>query len=297
MTNKLFKIAGLGVAVAMCISFAGNENTQKSAGAPMCVTNAPGEQTCSGKEGTKSCHSGGIADNSGPGTPSILFSGGSIYVPGETYTITAMINHPISNRFGFEMVSLKDSNNAFTGSIALIDPTKTQTEQSATCSFPDRVYVTHQLAGTYPTTTHLGQWTYQWTAPSYNAGNISFYACFLAADNNNTNDPGDETYWKKITITPSAVGIAENKSGNIHVAVYPNPCSEYVYLCYYLYQPVSVKAELLSTEGKLVQTLISERNASGSYTEKVAIQDLPKGMYLIRSTVGKREKVDRVYLQ
>jgi hypothetical protein len=297
MAHKFIKLTSLGVIIAACVSFSGNENVEKSAGAPLCVTNAPGELTCSGNPGGKSCHSGGISDNSGQGTPSIQFSGGSTYVPGQKYTITPTISHPIRNRFGFEIVALKDSNNTLAGNILISDPTNTKSEQSSTCTFPDRMYVTHQLAGTYPSTPNLGQWTYQWLAPSYEAGPITFYAAFLAANNNNTNDPGDETYWTKITVAPSAAGIAELQGRSVHNAVYPNPCNNYVYLSYYLYEKTSLKAELISPDGKIAQTLIDTHDAIGSYTEKITLQNIPQGLYLIRSMVGKNEKLNRVYIE
>src|SRR5437016_930850 len=106
MTKKFPGIAFLFFTVIISVAFVGNDNqVQKSDGGPPYNTNAPGEKTCSGVEGANSCHSGGIPDNSGPGTPSIVFSGGTTYVPGQTYTITPTIYHPTRNRFGFQIVS------------------------------------------------------------------------------------------------------------------------------------------------------------------------------------------------
>lgn len=283
MHYKFIKIVGIVVAVAICVAFVGNGNVQKSAGAPSYVTNAPGEQTCSGAEGTNPCHGGGIADNSGPGTPSILFSGGTTYVPGQTYTITPTINHPISNRFGFEIVSLKDSTNTFAGAITLIDPNKTQTEQPTTGSFLDRIYVTHQLMGTYPTTTHLGQWTYKWTAPPYNQGNISFYACYLAANNNNTNDPGDETYWAKITISPSGVGIAPVSENKIELSVYPNPANDVLNVEFTDIKKENIVLSIMDVQGKIVKKIIVQNSK-----EIIETRDLENGAYSVVITENQK---------
>jgi len=283
MTNKFVKITSLCVTVALCVAFVGNGNVHKSAGAPVYVTNAPGEQTCSGAEGTNPCHGGGIPDNSGPGTPSILFSGGTIYVPGQTYTVTPQIYHPTRNRFGFEIVSLKDSNNANAGAITLIDPNGTQTVQPTTGSFLDRIYVTHQLMGTYPTTNHLGQWTYKWTAPTYNAGNISFYACYNAANNNNTNDAGDETYYAKITVTPSAVGVTPISENKISLSVYPNPANEMITVEFTDLKTQSIAISLMDVQGKIVKKVITQNSK-----EIIETTDLENGAYSVVITENQK---------
>jgi len=227
MSKKYFLPAGFLVVLLACFSFIGDHNSvYKLDGGPPYNTNAPGEKTCSGTEGTSACHSGGIPDNAGPGIPSILFSGGSIYVPGQTYTVTPTISHPTSNKFGFQVVSLRDNNNLFAGNINLLDTNKTRWQQPTWGSGQDRVFVMHRIFGTYPTTPNLGQWSYEWTAPATSQGNISFYACFVAANNDGMNDPGDEVYYEKITISPSAVSIAENM--NLTISLYPNPAINYL---------------------------------------------------------------------
>ncbi len=297
MTKKLIGIATLFFILIFCAAFIGNDSVQKSDGGPPYNTNAPGEKTCSGVEGANSCHSGGIPDNSGPGTPSILFSGGTTYVPGQTYTITPKIYHPTRNRFGFQIVSISDNNGAFEGTVSLIDTNKTRMQIPTWGSYQDRNFVMHRLAGSYPTIANTGSWTYKWTAPSANVGNISFYACFNAVNNNNTNDGGDETYYTKITINPSAVGIAEISSDNIRISVYPNPCSEYVYLFYSLTGSTSLKAELINLEGKFAQSLIQEKTVFGLYSEKIELPEVPVGMYFIKSNVGGKESLQKIYIK
>jgi hypothetical protein len=297
MAKKLIGISSLFFIMVFCAAFIGNDSVQKSDGGPPYNTNAPGEKTCSGAEGANSCHSGSIPDNSGPGTPSILFSGGTTYAPGQTYTITPTIFHPTRNRFGFQIVSLKDSNNAFVGTITLIDTNVTRQQQPNWGSYQDRIFVMHRVAGSYATGPNTGSWTYKWTAPSYNAGNISFYACFNAVNNNNINDAGDETYYTKITITPSAVGITEVPLDNVHVSIYPNPCTEYVYLYYSLIAGTSLKAELINMEGKFVQSLIEEKTVWGIYSEKIELREVPAGIYFIKSDIGGKENLQKIYIK
>ncbi len=282
MTKKLIGISGFIFTVIFCLAFIGNDNhVQKSDGGPPYNTKAPGEKTCSGTEGANSCHSGGIPDNSGPGTPSILFSGGTTYVPGQTYTITPGIAHPTLNRFGFQIVSLKDSDNLYTGTIIPIDTNKTRVQQPTWGSYQDRIYIMHRSAGSYPTTPNLGQWSYKWVAPPYNQGKISFYACFLAANNDNQNDGGDQTYYKKITINPSAIGIDAVNESNIGCSVYPNPASELLTVELSDLKEKDLEISILNMQGKLVKM----KKMSGN-KETIDVGRLEKGLYSVVISKG-----------
>ena len=284
MAKKLIGISSLFFIVIICLAFEGNNNqVQKSDGGPPYNTNAPGEKTCSGAEGANSCHSGGIPDNSGPGTPSILFSGGTTYVPGQTYTITPKIFHPTRSRFGFQIVSLKDSNNAFIGTITLIDTNVTRQQQPTWGSYQDRIFVMHRLAGSYATSPNTSTWTYKWTAPSYNAGNISFYACFNAVNNNNVNDPGDETYYKKITINPSAIGIAPVNESKIDFSFYPNPANEMITVEFNDLKAQGVTISVMDLQGKIVKKIVAQNTK-----EVIETRELENDVYSIVVTENQK---------
>ncbi len=300
MAKKIVLIAFFFIVIGASLAFIGDVNkVMKSDGGPPYNTNAPGEKTCSGAEGANGCHSGGIADNSGPATTSIVFSGGTTYVPGQTYTITPTISHPTRNRFGFQIVSLKDSTNLFVGTITLIDTNKTRMQQPTWGSYQDRIFTMHRLAGSYPTSSNTGQWSYKWTAPPFNQGKISFYACFLAANNNNTNDAGDETYYTKITINPATTGMIENKEEEgISVSVYPNPASTFVTLSYIFNKPSIIKSDLINIEGKLVQELIKENLVNGLFKEKIFFnEDVPDGLYFIKNTINDKTVLQKIFIK
>jgi len=297
--KKYFIPVFFSLVVITAFSFIGdNYSVYKLDGGPPYNTNAPGEKTCSGTEGVSPCHSGGIPDNSGPGTPLITFSGGSVYVPGQTYTVTVTINHPVSNVFGFQIVSLRDNNNMFTGSINLLDTARTRSQQPTWGSGQDRIFVMHRIAGTTPLTPNQGQWSYEWTAPSSNVGNISFYACMVAGNNNATSDPGDEVYWAKITIGVSAVGITNMDPVELSIRAFPNPASEYVQLNYSLKDPALLEAELIDMSGKHVQQLIEGVQVSATYGQKIYLApSLAKGIYLVRSRINGKEYLEKLQVQ
>lgn len=299
LKRKYLMPATFCVIVAMAFSFIkGKDAVYKLDGGPPYNTKAPGEKTCSGGEGTSLCHGGGIPDNAGPGTPSITFSGGSVYVPGQTYTVTITITHPLAGCFGFQIVSLDDNTNMFTGSITLLDTAKTRMQQPTWGSAQDRIYVMHRIAGTTPTTPGQGQWSYQWTAPSTNVGNISFYSCNVAGNNNALNDSGDETYWKKITISPSAVGIDHSNPQAFELSVFPNPVNESINLSYTLQEPGLIEADLLDMHGRVVQSLLKAKAESFFYNEKVRLAgDVADGVYLVRTRINGKEFLKKVCVQ
>jgi hypothetical protein len=298
--NKRYLTCAIFISVVFAFSAFthGTDSTLKSGGGPPYNTNAPGDKTCSGVEGTNSCHSGGIADNAGPSIVSISFSGGNRYVPGQWYTVTANINHLTRNRFGFQIVSLINSNNLNAGLVKLTDTVRTRAQIPTWGTGQDRNYVMHVLKGSYGTA-NASQWSYSWQAPATDVGPITFYACFLAANNNNTNDPGDETYFSQLVISPTALGIAEHTAATENVFVYPNPTQGLVHLEYTLSGSSSVHADLMDMQGKCVQVLMQEKQAVGPQKQLLHLDgSLPKGLYFIHLTVdGKPAGEKMVVLQ
>jgi hypothetical protein len=288
--KKYQVIIGAFFSTICCIIFLSmtTREVMKSNGGPPYNTNAPGEKTCSGVEGTNSCHSGGGLDNSGAATKSITFSGGTSYIPGQTYTVTVSIAHPTRNRFGFQIVSLKNSNNANAGTVVLTDTARTQSQIPGYGSYQTRNYVMHKLAGTNGIA-NADSWSYNWTAPSANQGAITFYASLMAANNNNTNDAGDETYFTQFTIYPSATSVSNQESENDNIAVYPNPISDFITIDYLLKNYSSFEAELVDIQGKTVQPLLKLQNTIGLINKSIAIdQTVSSGIYLVKFTIDKK---------
>jgi len=289
MKRNITLIAFLFLAV-LCITVTafGPSDVLKLDGGPPYNTKAPGEKTCSGAEGSSGCHSGGAADDTGPATETITFSGGGQYVPGQTYTVTCTITHPTRNKFGFQIVSLRNSNNANIGTITILDSVRTRSQIPTFGSFQTRNYVMHRINGTIGTA-NKGEWSYRWVAPSTNVGSITFYACFNAGNNNGQNDGGDETYCTQLTITPGTAGIDEESGEAGTLSIYPNPVKEKLNISLTLNEPSAVRAELFDLQGKLVQTLIQLPKAQGKINEEVKLNaGLAAGQYLVKISAGKK---------
>lgn len=293
-----FFIAVLGMVSASFMDFESihSSSNAKSSGGPTDNTNAPTEKTCSGPEGASACHSGGIADNTGPATTSITSSGGTVYVPGQTYTITCSITHSTRTRFGFQCTVRRLSTNGPGGTIVVTDANNTWLHPATNANCTTCQYLCHKLAGSYFSST-TGSWTFNWTAPSTNVGNIRFYGCFLAANNNNTNDNGDQTFYSTLTLTPSAVGIDENEKFSSSIGISPNPATDFFNVELTLDEQEKISADLFSLDGKFVQHCFEKEMAAGNSFEKVLLGGkISKGVYLLKITSGERTAVKKIVI-
>ncbi|MBA3704790.1 MAG: T9SS type A sorting domain-containing protein [Bacteroidetes bacterium] len=300
MNNRSSKIIGLFwvTIISITLTAFSVKDIMKSDGGPPYNTNAPGEKTCSGTEPGNGCHSGGIPDNSGPAIKkAITFSGGTSYIPGQTYTVTVTISHPSRNRFGFQIVSLRNSNSANAGTAIITDVSRTRSQIPTFGSFQTRNYVMHILNGSNGIANSCS-WSYNWTAPATSEGDITFYACMLAANNNNLNDAGDETYFSQLTIKPTSVGISSQELNFNEISLYPNPATNVISINYTLNETSSFKVELIDIRGKLIQVLYHDKKAIGTIAEKVSLTPgIIPGIYLIKFTTDKMESTKRIIIQ
>lgn len=138
-------------------------------------TGAPGEGNCT------QCHNGTVQSGTGFNLVTFADNNGLVtsYTPGQTYhVVVSMTTNNAKN--GFQIVAL-NSSDAQAGSITITDATNTQVNTGAA----GKKYVNHKSAGTAFST-----WTFDWTAPATNVGDVTFY---LATNqtNNQSNDSGD----------------------------------------------------------------------------------------------------------
>ncbi|MBA3663155.1 MAG: T9SS type A sorting domain-containing protein [Bacteroidetes bacterium] len=161
-------------------------------------TAAPGETTCA----TVGCHNS-FPLNSSTGSISITDNIPAIgYTPGQTYTINVIVSKAAVTLFGFDFEAVS-STNTTAGNITVINAITTQTAIGA-----GRQNITHKTNGGLTTNTHT--FTFNWTAPSTNIGNVTFYTTGIAA-NKNGNTTGDYIY-----STTKVVGGANIVTGIIN---------------------------------------------------------------------------------
>jgi len=179
---SLILVASFAILTAMV-------NGPSSSGSPAAHTGAPGEKNCA----TSGCHDDN-ALNSGNAEIGLDLGGASAYSPKKTYPITISISDPAIKRFGFQVVAISEATGKSIGRFYITDPKKTQL-LSNDAQFPDREYVTYTFDGTEAISDGNASWTFQWKAPSKDAGAVKFYVGAVSA-NDNENDKGDIVYLK-----------------------------------------------------------------------------------------------------
>jgi PKD repeat protein len=167
-----------------------NSHILNTNGSPNKKTGAPGEGSC------VDCHSGSVNDGTlvnnlvmmEDGTTNVVTQ----YTPGQTYLLTLAVN-ATSTKKGFQTVALKTSDNTQAGSMIAVSGS------TAVATFQGRTYVNHITAST-----SAPVFSFKWTAPSIDVGDVKFYLASNAT-NNNGNTNGDLIYLSQHTFSPSPV--------------------------------------------------------------------------------------------
>lgn len=155
-------------------------------------TGAPGDLTCA----VAGCHASIV--NGGPGQFTILAP--DTYEPGKTYEIVVKHTTTETNRrrWGFQLTVLDGMNNR----VGNLEDTTGLTQVLIGGPGGRRQYIEHNFLGTFRGQTLGATWTFNWTAPSNDAGPIKMYAAGNQA-NNDGNNTGDEIYTTNTSIASS----------------------------------------------------------------------------------------------
>jgi uncharacterized protein (TIGR03437 family) len=172
-------------------------------------TGAPGDQplACA----TAGCHTAPLS--SGPinfhgGNVTATFSSGSTYTPGGgPITITVNVNDPSPSNanHGFQMTARLASNLvngqagrfSFAGGSGVLVICENSTLRIGDCPQSAPVeFIEHNAKRT-------GSWTFTWTPPATNVGNVHFYVAGNAVNNNGSPDEGDHVYTASYVLTPA----------------------------------------------------------------------------------------------
>ncbi len=183
------------LAIAISLFWKAQPTIAFSGGPPNGLTGAPGEMTCA----VSGCH-GSFDVNSGNG--SLTISGlPQRYGLNQEIEIALTLAQGNRSLYGFQVTAL-DDNGRKIGELIVSDAQRTQKEVENIIGSL-REYVSHTLAGTAPTGTDQGRWTFKWKAPAQNQGRVTFYAVGNAA-NGNGNAGGDFIYTTSASIAAPA---------------------------------------------------------------------------------------------
>ncbi len=239
-------------------------------------TGSPGEFDCTG------CHTS-FPVNTGGG--SITISSPNLtnwqYVPGQVYQIDVTVAKTGVPLFGFGFEALRTSNNTNGGILSITNSVETQIK-SAVVSGSSRTNVVHKENGGLTANSHT--FSFNWTAPATNIGNIRFYTAGNAADNND-DSLGDYVYKTSQLVTPFIVGLAET-SADAAVSVFPNPANERVEVSGLAFE-IGDMMEIINAEGEIVyQTVIN----MPSTNIKLKTLNYSNGLYFLRIQTNKQSK-------
>lgn len=250
---------------------------------------APGEVNCSG------CHSG--TPNTGPGT--LTFDLGTInnlYTPGQTYTIDIKLVETGVDKFGFQTIVLKDSNNAFTGSYNLTDPTNTRIINGT----GGKTYVGTTKCGSDANPADSIAWSFEWTAPVMDEGSVTFYLSTLATNHSHTSS-GDNTYTQVVQLFPDTIsGINELFKLSNQIVTGPNPASDNIWIKYLINNNASkMSVQLIDLTGKQL-TVFSENTVNkGRHQEYIDLRlyNLADGIYFLKIKIDERAIIKILSIQ
>ena len=269
----------------------------KTAGSHPGSTGAPGETTCA----QSGCHTDAPVIQDSLGVNTLVFSAqDSTYVPGQTYTLTLKVNSPGIEKFGYELVALKDVNNTNTGIFNVLDAVRTQTT-SHTINNDLRISFTHDYPGTDSLSAGYTEWKMQWTAPTTNQGFITFY-CATNCTNNDALVTGDKIYLSSLTIKPIATNtinttFIEDPQLENNLKVFFDRDSKHIAVNYNLNSPSPIKIMVYDSFGKTIFESASEIK-SGVQKEKISLSsNYAKGAYIVRLAVNTKVITKKIIVE
>lgn len=229
-------------------------------------TGAPGEFDCTG------CHTS-FPVNTGGG--SITISSPNLtnwqYVPGQVYQIDVTVAKTGVPLFGFGFESLR-STGANAGTFSITNSAQTQLK-NANINGNNRSNVVHKQNGGLTNDSHT--FSFNWTAPSTNIGNITFYTAGNATDNQG-DSLGDYVYKTSRLVTPFSVGINDSQVDN-EIKIYPSPVSTELNITCNAFEKLT-SVIIANLEGDVVYSH-KFLNPAGSF--QMTNPSLANGVYLL----------------
>jgi len=282
--NKLLLLAASSAIIVTISSFVMLKDDGRAGN-----TGSPGESTCA----VSGCHSS-FTVNSGPGSVYLTSNMNNWeYVPGQTYTVSAVVKYTGRSLFGIGLEALTSSNtNA--GTIVVTNPAKTQIK-TASISSVSRNNLVHQLNG--GTSSDSSVFTFNWIAPSTNIGNVTFYFAGVCA-NANTTSAGDYVYNSSKVVTPAgSVGLQELDKNSNSLTVINLPGSSLLNLSYDAKQSGLAIAEIYDIRGSIIASQDFGKQNGGDINLNMDIIKIQKsGVYIVKVIQGSQQFSKKIAL-
>lgn len=266
---------------------------KKSAGAHPGSTGAPGDNTCA-KSG---CHVGFPVTVNDTTVNQLIFSQpDSTYLPGQTYTITVRTSNPGIQRFGFEFQAITDATSLEAGTVVVTDVLRTH-EVTHMVGSDFRTSVTHNTASTPELSPGFNEWTFDWTAPSTNVGDIVFYYATNSTNNNNAST-GDKIFRNtfRIKISPmfSINELVDVQNAN---AFYDGETNQIV-LNYFLKADKKVNINVFDSFGREVFKQKNKSKNAGQQKDELPLKhQLSTGIYYVNLSIDNKSFSKKIIIK
>lgn len=246
-------------------------------------TGSPGENSCN----ASGCHTGfTINDPSGSITIFAPTLTNWQYIPGTVYPIQVTVTRSANSKFGFGFEALQASG-ANGGTLSITNATQTQLK-TAVVSGNARTNVVHRNNGGLSAGSHT--FTFNWTAPLSNIGNVTFYAAGNAANGLN-NTAGDYIFKTSQVVTPTAVGLNEPSNLVTDFTLFPNPVSENFQVKFTMQKNASAAILLTNLLGETVQIFHNQNFHQGNHSFKLNLNEgVENGIYLLQ--ISSENRID-----
>lgn len=231
------------ISAILLFSFSGGINGPR--------TGSPGDggNTCT------QCHFPGANFSAAAEITTNIPAGG--YALGETYQITVNGTSSGAAAYGFQITAERNSDNTKVGFF---------TESTGTVTQDGGTRVSHSSRNP------SGTWTFDWTAPSSDEGDITFYTAVNAV-NSNGGTTGDQVVTASQPIG-GVLSVAENTRLNFEM--YPNPALN-EFNIQLATGTDTADVEVYDVSGRRVATQkVTQEN------KEVNIQNLSSGMYIVK---------------
>ena len=173
-------------------------------------TGAPGDNKTACLAG--GCHVGTL--NASVGSVKIILPGGTTYSPGVKQHIQVQITDSSKQKFGFQLTARLASNlqNGQAGDFSttdsltqvLCDDGSTKSNGKACSSTFPVEFIEHTFAGYTASTSGGYTYSFDWTPPATNVGNVTLYAAGNAGPGGAPVSTGADVYTTNVTLTPVA---------------------------------------------------------------------------------------------
>lgn len=263
---------------------------KKSAGAHPGSTGAPGDNTCA-KSG---CHTGAAVVYNDTTVNQLVFSeADSTYIPGQTYTVTVKTTNPGKQRFGFEFQAIVDATSLEAGTVVITDLIRTH-EVTHMVGSDFRTSATHNTVGTPELSPGYNEWTFDWTAPATNVGDIIFYYATNSTNNNNA-VTGDRIFNNTFRLKISPLFYINELVDVSGANAYYNSESNQIVLNYVLKKENKVSIRVYDSFGREIVKHTNKMKSVGEQKEELSLKNKPQsGIYYVNVFVGNKSFTKKV---